>query len=54
MSAKVTITRAWPDGDGLAVCVKVDTSYPDALAEAKRVALDAFAEALDSVTEAGS
>lgn len=46
MSAKVTITRAFDDGDGLCVCVKVDTSYPDAVNEAMRVACDAYAEAL--------
>lgn len=44
--ARVSITRSWPDGDVLHIAIKVDRSYPDALAEAKRTALDAYAEAL--------
>ena len=44
--ARVTIMRHWPDGDGLQITVKAETSYPDALAEAARTALNAYAEAL--------
>jgi hypothetical protein len=44
--AKVIITRRWPDGDVLQINVKAESSYPDAMAEAKRVALDAYREAL--------
>lgn len=47
--AKVRIVHQWPDGGVTIVTVKADTSYPDALAEAKRIALDAFAEAVDSL-----
>lgn len=45
--AKVTIQRQWPDGDILAVSVKVDASYPDSVAEAKQQAVNAFADALE-------
>lgn len=51
--AEVVIQRSWPDGDDLCVVVKVDDSYPDVVAEAKRNALDAYREALD-VTLAGN
>ena len=44
--AKVTISRQWPDGDVLQISVTAATNYPDALAEAKRVGLDAYREAL--------
>jgi hypothetical protein len=44
--AKVTISRHWPDGDVVVIRVKAESSYPDAMAEAKRIALDAFREAL--------
>ncbi len=43
--AKVTITRSWPDDDYLRVVV-----IADELAEAKRVALDAFTEAVGVIT----
>lgn len=43
--AKVVILRSWPDDDDLQVIVEADTSYPDALHEAARVAIDMFAEA---------
>lgn len=49
---KVTIQRRWPDGDVLAIEIKAETSYPDVLAEAKRTALDAYAEALGVTTAA--
>jgi hypothetical protein len=45
-NARVTILRRWPDGDVLQISVSAATSYPDAIAEAKRTALDAYAEAL--------
>lgn len=44
--AKVVIQREWPDGDGLTVVVEVKTSYPDAVAEAKRSAIDTYRESL--------
>lgn len=44
--AEVAIQREWPDGDNLTIVIKVDDSYPDVVAEAKRAALDAYAEAL--------
>ncbi|MGZ4520143.1 MAG: hypothetical protein ACXVGA_04285 [Mycobacteriaceae bacterium] len=44
--ASVTIVRRWPDGDALQIVVKAATNYPDALNEAKRIALDAYYEAL--------
>ena len=44
--AKVTVTRRWPDGDTIQVAVKVKTSYPDAVAEATRNALNSFTEAM--------
>lgn len=45
--ARVTVARQWgEDGDALQVSIDVDTAYPDALAEAKRTALDTFTEAL--------
>jgi hypothetical protein len=44
--ASVNITRQWPDGDVLSIDAEADNSYPDAFAEAKRIALDAYAEAL--------
>ena len=44
--ARVVVARQWGDSDALQVSVKAESTYPDALAEAKRIALDAFAEAL--------
>ena len=44
--AKVMVQRGWPDGDSLTIVVNAATSYPDALAEASRTALNAYAEAL--------
>ena len=45
--ARVKIARQWgSDGDILHVCLDVKTSYPDALDQAKRTALDTFTEAL--------
>ena len=44
--AKVSIARQWTEDDALQVTIEADTAYPDALAEAKRIALDTFAEAL--------
>ena len=44
--ARVVIQRIWPDGDVLSISVTAKTSYPDALCEAKRTALDAYFEAL--------
>ncbi len=47
--AKVTIIRSWPDDDYLRVVVVADSGYPQELSEAKRVALDAFTEAVGVV-----
>lgn len=44
--ATVVIQRCFPDGGVLTIRVKAKTSYPDALCEAKRTALDAYFEAL--------
>lgn len=45
--ARVKIARQWgSDGDALEVCIEVASSYPDALDQAKRAALDVFTEAL--------
>lgn len=43
---KVTIQRTWPDGGVLAIEIAADTSYPDALDQARKVAIDAYREAL--------
>lgn len=51
--AKVTIQRCFPDGDVLTIAIKVDDSYPDVLAEAKRAALDAYAETLAPIVADG-
>lgn len=50
--ATVVIQRCFPDGDVLTIRVKARTSYPDALAEAKRTALDMFAEAMSDLLAA--
>lgn len=52
MAATVVIERVWPDGDVLTIRIRVATSYPDALAEAKRTALDAYAEAMSDTLAA--
>jgi len=44
--ARLTITRQWPDGSALVIDVKADDTYPEALAQAKLIALDAYQEAL--------
>lgn len=53
--ARVTITRRFPDGDVIRVQVQVKPSFPDSIAECKRAALDAYAEAFANIvpTEAG-
>lgn len=48
--ARVKILRQWPDGDTLVIEIKVDDSFPDVVAEAKRAALDAYSEALGVTT----
>lgn len=53
--ARIVIARQWgDDGDALQICIDVKSSYPDALSEAKRTALDAFAEALGVTLKAES
>lgn len=44
--ARVTVTRQWPDDDGLRVEVTVAESFPDAVDEAVNGALRAYREAL--------
>ena len=46
--AVVTIRREFPDGDVCMVQIRVK-EFPDAVAEAKRAALDAYAEAFANV-----
>ena len=45
--AEIVISRAWPDGESLTISVEVDASYPDAVAEAKQAAVNAYADALE-------
>lgn len=44
--ARVSLLRCWGEDDYLRFTVEPDSDYPDALAEAKRIVLDGFAEAL--------
>lgn len=44
MAASVTAAHQWADGSVTQVSVTVDTSYPDALAEAKQTAVTAMCE----------
>lgn len=46
MANKVTITRTWPDGDRVAVVVEAESAYPDALDQARGVAVRGFSEAV--------
>lgn len=46
--ASVLMTRTWPDGDKVAVQVGADTSYPDALDEARATCLRGFREAVEA------
>lgn len=48
--AKVTIQRRWPDGDVLAIEIRAESCYPDALDQARKVALDTYREALGVTT----
>lgn len=45
--AKVVVQRTWADGENLLIEVAVAASYPDAIAEAKQQALNAYAGALE-------
>lgn len=51
--AKIVIQRSWPAGDELSIMFEVTESFPDAVAEVKAAALDAYAKAL-GVTIAGN
>ena len=51
--AKIVIQREWPDGDELSIMFEVTESFPDAVAEVKSAALDAYAKAL-GITIAGN
>jgi len=42
----VLIHRRWPDGDVLQVQVEAESSFPDAIAEARAAALATYREAL--------
>jgi hypothetical protein len=44
--AQVTIQRSWPDEDDLTICVEVDESFPDAVAECASAAIHTYREAL--------
>lgn len=44
--AKIIVQRSWPDGDELSIMFEVTESFPDAVAEVKAAALDAYAKAL--------
>lgn len=44
--ARMTIQRIFADGDMLTVSVKVEDSFPDVVAEAKRAIVDIFTDAL--------
>lgn len=46
--SRVTITRQFPDGDIIRVAVVVDSSYPDAVDEARATAVTAFREAINN------
>ena len=48
--AKVTVQRRWPDDDVLTIVVKAENTYPDALDQARAVALEAYREALGVTT----
>jgi hypothetical protein len=42
VSAKVTASYKWQDGDVVTVCVEVEVSYPDAIAEARATCIAAL------------
>lgn len=48
--AKVTIQRRWPDGDVLSIVIKAENTYPDALDQARKVAIDTYRQALGVTT----
>lgn len=50
--SKFTIQRCFPDNDVLTISLKLDDSYPDSHAEAKRVVMDAYAEAMEPLVAA--
>ena len=50
--ASVTIMCRFADGDRIGVRVKAETSFPDALAEARSEALTAFRGAVREVMDA--
>ena len=43
--AEVSISRQWADGDAIQVTIEAD-GYPDALDEARNIAIRLYAEAL--------
>lgn len=45
----VTVQHIWPDGEVFNVQIVARNAYPDALDQAKRVALDAFNEGIATV-----
>jgi hypothetical protein len=50
--AKVSIIYRWSTGETVQVCVEVEASYPDAVAEARHNAVAAFAEAFSELEDA--
>lgn len=50
--ARVSITKTWTDGEQLRVAVEVESSYPDAVAEARSNAQVAYKQALADTTAA--
>lgn len=51
--ASCAIRYEFADGGALAVCVEGSTSYPQALAELKRTALDTYHEAMTEMCAQG-
>lgn len=47
--AKVTIRRCYPDGDEVEVVIRAESTYPDALDQARITARDAFKDAIGAV-----
>lgn len=42
MPARLHVAHTWPSGEQTDVYVQVDTSYPDALNEGRKTAVDTF------------
>lgn len=46
MAATVRLTQRWSDGSATEVSIRVDSSYPDAVAEAKAQAIACWREVI--------